>query len=100
MAKTTQIKRQTTTPSHKAAPIQYAIVPKDLAGHVFEVTLEITQPDAEGQIVSLPAWIPGSYMVREFARHIVQIKATCEGKKSPLKSLISIPGKLFLVSRH
>ncbi|MFZ6687630.1 M61 family metallopeptidase [Undibacterium sp. SXout11W] len=87
MAKTTQIKRQTTTPSHKVAPIQYAIVPKDLAGHIFEVTLEIAQPDAEGQIVSLPAWIPGSYMVREFARNIVQIKATCEGKKIALKKL-------------
>ncbi|MBC3910192.1 M61 family metallopeptidase [Undibacterium umbellatum] len=70
-----------------AHAIAYTIVPKDLAGHIYQVTLDIAAPEAEGQIVSLPAWIPGSYMVREFARNIVQIKASCEGKKVALKKL-------------
>ena len=70
-----------------AAALHYTIVPKDLAGHVFEVTLQIAAPAADGQVVSLPAWIPGSYMVRDFARHIVQIKASSGGKKLALKKL-------------
>ncbi|MFZ4529008.1 MAG: M61 family metallopeptidase [Undibacterium curvum] len=85
MAKTTTVQgraaRQTT------AGIHYSIIPKDLAGHLFQVTLEIAQPAADGQIVSLPVWIPGSYMVREFARNIVQIKASAAGKKVSLKKL-------------
>jgi len=64
--------------------IYYSIVPKDLAGHVFKVTLQVAQPDPQGQEFKLPAWIPGSYLVREFARHIVQIRASSNGKKIAL----------------
>jgi len=67
--------------------IQYAIVPKDLAAHLFEVTLTVNAPDPEGQIFALPAWIPGSYMIREFARNIIQIDAKASGKKIALKKL-------------
>lgn len=59
--------------------IHYTIVPKDLAGHLFEVILTVAAPDAGGQVFSLPAWIPGSYMIREFARNIVQIRAEAQG---------------------
>ena len=55
--------------------ISYRIIPCDLAGHLFRVTLTVQAPDPQGQILALPAWIPGSYMLREFARNIVQIRA-------------------------
>ena len=55
--------------------VHYRIVPVDPALHLFEVTLTIASPAAEGQVVSLPAWIPGSYIVREFARNITSIRA-------------------------
>ena len=45
--------------------------------HLFEVTLRIARPDPAGQMLSLPAWIPGSYLIRDFARHIVAIAASC-----------------------
>lgn len=61
--------------------VHYTIVPVDLAGHLFQVTLRVDQPDPKGQIFMLPAWIPGSYMLREFARHIVKIEASCDGKE-------------------
>ena len=67
------------------SPIAYTIVAKDLAAHLFAVTLTVAEPDPTGQVVALPAWIPGSYMIREFARHIVQIRATSAGKKVALK---------------
>ncbi|KVE34639.1 M61 family metallopeptidase [Burkholderia sp. TSV86] len=56
-------------------PIRYTIVPKDPAAHLFEVTLTLADPDPAGQRFMLPVWIPGSYMVREFARHIVTLRA-------------------------
>ena len=67
--------------------IHYSIRPYDLALHLFEVTLTVTLPDPEGQVVSLPAWIPGSYMIREFARNIVQIRAEADGRKVRLTKL-------------
>ena len=44
------------------------------------MTCSIAHPDPAGQVVSLPAWIPGSYMIREFARNIVWLKASSKKK--------------------
>jgi predicted metalloprotease with PDZ domain len=71
----------------QAAAIQYTIVPKDLAGHLFNVSLTVAAPDPEGQAFALPAWIPGSYMIREFARNIVRIRAEVDGEPVALTKL-------------
>ncbi|NDY91547.1 M61 family metallopeptidase [Ideonella livida] len=44
------------------------------AAHRFAVTLTVPQPPARCRL-SLPTWIPGSYMVREFARHLGPLEA-------------------------
>lgn len=59
--------------------IRYTILPKHPAAHIFEVTVTIERPAADGQRLMLPVWIPGSYMIREFARHIVSINASANG---------------------
>ena len=75
-------------PSAKSAPrIRYRIIPVEPQAHLFEVTLRIAKPDPAGQLVSLPAWIPGSYLIRDFARHIVAIEASCNGRRVALKKL-------------
>ena len=56
-------------------PIRYTIVPSNPAAHLFEVTMTVVDPDPAGQRFMLPVWIPGSYMVREFARNIVTLRA-------------------------
>jgi predicted metalloprotease with PDZ domain len=71
----------------KTAPVAYAIEVLDLAGHLFRVTLTVRAPKPGGQLLALPAWIPGSYMIREFARNIVQIRAEANGKAVPLTKL-------------
>ena len=69
------------------AGIIYSIAASDLAGHMFKVTLTVKSPAAIGQVLSLPAWIPGSYMIREFSRNIVSIRAESEGKAVALAKL-------------
>jgi predicted metalloprotease with PDZ domain len=71
----------------KDGSIEYTIIPKDLGAHLFTVTLSVTAPDVDGQMFALPAWIPGSYMIREFARNIVEIRAESAGKDVPLIKL-------------
>jgi predicted metalloprotease with PDZ domain len=62
------------------APVQYTVVPANPSGHLFAVTLDIARPDPEGQVLRLPAWIPGSYLIRDFAMHIVHLRAgTADG---------------------
>jgi len=54
--------------------IQYRIEVADAHAHRFQVTLRIAHPEV-AQRLSLPVWIPGSYLVREFARHLSPITA-------------------------
>ncbi len=57
--------------------LHYRVYPFDPAGHRLKVQLEIPSPSRRCQIVSLPAWIPGSYLIRDFSRHIESIRAWC-----------------------
>lgn len=67
--------------------IHYTIVPRDPAAHLFGVTVTVDRPDPAGQQFSLPAWIPGSYMIREFAKNIVQIAALSGDERIKLSKL-------------
>ncbi|MDB5928908.1 MAG: peptidase [Polaromonas sp.] len=57
-----------------SAPLHYRIEIGDLQAHLFRVTLTIAQPQAL-QRVSLPVWIPGSYLVREFSKSLQGLQA-------------------------
>jgi len=59
--------------------IQYTVWPADLQGHRFQVKLHIANPDPDGQVVQMPAWIPGSYLIRDFSKHIESIEAFTTG---------------------
>jgi predicted metalloprotease with PDZ domain len=62
-------------PGTTATPIRYRIVAKKPAAHLFEVSVTVDRPDPAGQRFRLPTWNPGSYMIREFARHVVSANA-------------------------
>ncbi len=64
--------------------LHYRIRAADPAGHYFDVSLVIEHPDADGQRVALPAWIPGSYMIREFSRHVVNVQALSKRRPVPV----------------
>ena len=55
--------------------IHFRIEVEDAHAHLFRVTLTVNRP-APDQRLSLPAWIPGSYLMREFARHLSAVTAT------------------------
>lgn len=56
-------------------PLLYRVEAHDPAGHRLKITLTIAEPDPQGQLVSLPAWIPGSYLIRDFSRQIESFTA-------------------------
>jgi predicted metalloprotease with PDZ domain len=67
--------------------IRYAIVPARPEAHLYRVTCTVEDPDPSGQQFALPAWAPGSYMIREFARHVVSIRAESRGRAVALEKL-------------
>jgi predicted metalloprotease with PDZ domain len=66
--------------------IQYRIELHDLHAHLYRVTVTVPRPAAE-QRVSLPVWIPGSYLVREFGRHLSRLEARQGRSVVPLQQL-------------
>ncbi|WP_333607021.1 M61 family metallopeptidase [Arsukibacterium sp.] len=55
-------------------PVYYSIHFADLSGHYLDISVDFT-PTQPCHQLSLPAWIPGSYMIRDFARHLIAITA-------------------------
>ena len=68
------------------AAIRYRVSVLDPRQHLYGVTLEIDAP-AASQRLSLPVWIPGSYLVREFSQHLQLLQASVGGKPVPLVQL-------------
>ena len=53
--------------------LHYQIEFDDYRQHLVHVTLRFLANPT--QVLSLPTWIPGSYLIREFAKHIESVKA-------------------------
>lgn len=68
------------------ASIRYRVSVLDPKQHLYGITLEIDQPAAR-QRLSLPVWIPGSYLVREFAQHLQKLQASINGQPVALEQL-------------
>ncbi len=67
-------------PTH--APVHYSIIPCSPEAHLYEVRCRIEKPDPGGQQLSLPNWIPGSYMIRDFAKNVVQLSAESDSGRT------------------
>ena len=70
-----------------ATPHQYSIRLKNPGAHLFEVRLHVARPDPAGQVFTIPAWIPGSYMIRDYARHVVSIRAEADDLEIELSKI-------------
>ncbi len=57
----------------------YQIACDQFEAHLYDVTLTVSSPQAP-QILSLPVWIPGSYLVREFAKNLQGFSAQQNGR--------------------
>jgi predicted metalloprotease with PDZ domain len=64
--------------------IQYRISPFKPNSHLFEVSLSFNTTPEQTYTLSLPAWLPGSYMIRDFAKNITEIKAYDNDKQAIL----------------
>ena len=66
--------------------LQYNIAPQPQA-HQWQVCLELEQNTNTSLQLSLPNWVPGSYLIRDFSRHIIQINTNCNGRPARLTQI-------------
>jgi predicted metalloprotease with PDZ domain len=62
--------------------MRYRIAMPEPHGHLFHVEVVIDRP-GDTLVVAMPVWTPGSYLVREFARHVEGLAAD-DGAGRPL----------------
>jgi len=66
--------------------IRYQVDVSATGRHTFALELCVDAPAAE-QRLSLPVWIPGSYLVREFARHVSALGAEQDGAVAAVEQI-------------
>ncbi|CAB1211860.1 M61 family metallopeptidase [Acinetobacter bouvetii] len=60
--------------------LHYQIEFDDYRQHLIHVTLRFLADPT--QVLSLPTWIPGSYLIREFSKHLESVKASDEAGRT------------------
>ena len=60
--------------------IEYSIKLADPGAHLLEAELRLGGTTPDGQLLSLPSWIRGSYLVRDFARGVVELSVEIDGR--------------------
>ncbi len=71
-------------PTSQTANLSYQVAMSQPASHLFEVTLQVSNWQSATLDLKMPVWTPGSYLVREYARHLQDFMAT--GNNSDLSS--------------
>ena len=66
--------------------ISYQVRLADVHAHLYQVTLAIAKPQVL-QTLSLPVWIPGSYLVREFSKNLQRLQGKQGGQTVHLDQL-------------
>ncbi len=74
-------------PAKQSANLFYQVAMSQPASHLFEVTLQVSHWQSETLDLKMPVWTPGSYLVREYARHLQDFSA--RDSKGELGELIS-----------
>jgi predicted metalloprotease with PDZ domain len=69
-------------------PIRFHLAMPEPQSHEFDVTMEIPAlPRRQTLDIVFPAWAPGSYLVRDFSRHVYDLTARQGAKAVPCERL-------------
>ena len=66
--------------------LHYTITPRPNA-HQWHIIFTFHHSENATQSIKLANWVAGSYMIRDFAKHIIHIQATCNGSPVPLTQI-------------
>ena len=66
--------------------LHYTITPRPNA-HQWHIIFTFHHSENATQSIKLANWVAGSYMIRDFCKHIIRIQATCNGSPVPLTQI-------------
>lgn len=72
-------------PASQLPPVQYQVSFRDADRHLIQVEVLVPTGGQDEVELMMPVWTPGSYLVREYARHVEAIAATSPLTSQPLE---------------
>src|SRR5688572_22924875 len=63
-------------PPASAGVVAYEVALPDPASQYVHVRMHVSAPRGQRSNIAMPAWTPGSYLVRDFARHVYDLAAS------------------------
>ncbi|NEP56959.1 MAG: M61 family metallopeptidase [Symploca sp. SIO2G7] len=76
--------RPSSTTTSTTQAIYYQVAMPQPESHLFEVTLQVQGWQQEVLDLKMPVWTPGSYLVREYAKHLQDFSVNADNTKQPL----------------
>jgi predicted metalloprotease with PDZ domain len=67
--------------------LSYQVAMPQPTNHLFEVTIQVADWTGDRLELKMPVWTPGSYMVREYSRHLQDFAVTSSGSTVPWQKL-------------
>lgn len=58
--------------------IRWSVIAIEPETHCYSLSMTLSGPISGPLILALPVWTPGSYLVREFAKHVENVSATAD----------------------
>lgn len=92
--------------AQQVRPLEYTVSFENRASHYAQIRMVIPSAATEAIELMMPTWTPGSYLIREYSRHVEQLTATSSDnspiliqKASKNRWLVKcVPGKDVTVS--
>ncbi|WP_265265627.1 M61 family metallopeptidase [Spirulina subsalsa] len=85
MTQTSTLRPSTSSPTEPT--FHYQVAMPNPQCHLFEITLHLDNWQADTLDLKMPVWTPGSYLVREYARHLQDFHVTSQGKPLPWQKI-------------
>ncbi len=83
------------------AHLRYRIDPVDLNGHRYGVTIFIPKSLTASPLrLQLPSWIPGSYMIRDFSKHLESFAARQVNSKNKSIAVKKLDSHTWEIATH
>ncbi len=79
----------------KSQSISYELGMPEPHTHYFEVGMNVNDYKVSYFDVKMPVWAPGSYLIREFAKSVEDVKATAGGKDIEVKKINKNTWRVF-----
>ncbi len=87
-------------PKPASGPLHYALTLPDPTQQYVHVRVEVADAPAATTALAMPAWAPGSYLIRDFGKHVYEVHAHELGGQGRALELARVDKQTWAITNH